>query len=128
MCYQPSVFDPKNVPNLSTHELHFYMKTVQFKLSFDSLGEIYQQNHWKELNLRRQPSSLLTLAQSGKCIVSSLLKSQKVIYPYFPINKLATICLSIPISTAPAERSFSDMKLIKNRHRNRLLNLACPSK
>ena len=32
----------------------------------------------------------------------------------FPIlHKLATICLSIPISTASAERSFSDMKLME---------------
>ena len=44
-------------------------KTVQFKFSLDSLGENYQLNHWKELNLRRQPLSLLTSAQSE--IVSS---------------------------------------------------------
>ena len=30
------------------------------------------------------------------------------------LHTLATICLSIPISTASAEQSFSDMKLIKN--------------
>ena len=67
-----SIFDPKKVPRL-------YMETVQIKLSLDSLGEIYQINHWKELNLRRQPLlSLLTSAQSEKCIISS---SQKMIYP-----------------------------------------------
>ena len=44
------------------------MERVQFKLSLDSFEEIYQLNHWKELNLRRQPQSLLTTAQSGKCI------------------------------------------------------------
>ena len=48
-----SIFDPKK---------YLYMETVQFKLSVDSLGEIYQLNHWKELNLRRQPLSLLTSA------------------------------------------------------------------
>ncbi len=37
---------------------------------------------------------------------------------------LATICLSIPISTVSAERSFSDMELIKNRLRNRLTELS----
>ena len=43
----------------------------------------------------------------------------------FPnLHKLATICLSIPISTASAEQSFSDMKLIKNRLRNRLTELS----
>ena len=39
------------------------METVKFKLSLDSLGEIYQLNHWKELNLRKQPLSLLTSAR-----------------------------------------------------------------
>ena len=43
----------------------------------------------------------------------------------FPdLNKLAIICLSVPISTASPEQSFSDMKLIKNRLRNRLTELS----
>ena len=43
----------------------------------------------------------------------------------FPnLHKLATICLSISISTASAEQSFSDMKLIKNRLGNRLTELS----
>ena len=36
------------------------METVQFKLSFDYLEEIYQLNHWKGLDLRRQPLFLQT--------------------------------------------------------------------
>ena len=134
-----SIFDPMKVPSLSTHVLHLYMETVQFKLSLDRLGEICQLNHWKELNLRRQPLSLLTSAQSGKCIISSLqskddismqlkeLLTNDMLIALFPnLHKLATICLSIPISTASVEQSFSDMKLIKNRLRNRL-NTACPT-
>ena len=35
---------------------------------------------------------------------------------------MTTICLSIPISTASAKRSYSDMKLIKNRLCNRELS------
>ena len=50
---------------------YLYMETVRFKLPLDSLWETYQLNHWKELNLRWQPLSLLTSAQSGKCIVIS---------------------------------------------------------
>ena len=43
----------------------------------------------------------------------------------FPnLHKLATICFSIPISTASVEQSFSDMKLIKNRLHNRLTELS----
>ena len=37
----------------------------------------------------------------------------------FPnISTLANICLSLPVSTASVERSFSQMKLIKTRNRN----------
>ena len=57
--------------------LYCYMEIVKLKLSLVSLGEIYQLNHWKELNLRRQALSILTSAQSGKCIVSSLFKQPK---------------------------------------------------
>ena len=40
------------------------------------------------------------------------------------LHKLATICLSIPISTESAERCFSDMKLIKNCICNSLAELS----
>ena len=74
MCYRPSVFLIQRKCPASLLMSYLYMETVQFKLTLDSLGEIYQLNHWKELNLRRQPLSLLTSAESGKCIVSSLLR------------------------------------------------------
>ena len=64
----PASLDP---PQKMCYQLPF-METVQFKLSMDSLGEIYQLYHWKEQNLRMQPLSRLTSAQSGKCIVISL--------------------------------------------------------
>ena len=39
----------------------------------------------------------------------------------FPnLHKLATVCVTIPVSTASVERSFSQMKLIKTRLRNSL--------
>ena len=50
---------------------YLYTESVQFKLTLDNLGEIYQQNHWMELNLRRQPLSLLTSAQSVENISSA---------------------------------------------------------
>ena len=40
------------------------------------------------------------------------------------LRQLATVCLSIPISTASVEQIFSDMKLIENRLRNRLTELS----
>ena len=51
-----SIFDPKKVPSLSTHEIPLYMESVQFKLSLDSLGE---------------KAAIVSSAQSGKRIVSS---------------------------------------------------------
>ena len=71
-----SIFDPKKVP-ASLLMSYLYMESIQLKLSLGSLGEIYQLNHWKELNFGRQPLSLLTSAQSGKRIISSLLKQPK---------------------------------------------------
>ena len=39
----------------------------------------------------------------------------------FPnLNTLANICLTIPVATASVERSFSQMKMIKTRLRNRM--------
>ena len=42
--------------------------------------------------------------------------------------KLINIMLTLPVGTAPVERSFSQMKMIKTRLRNRLndTNLQCP--
>ena len=71
------------------------METVQFKLSLDSLGENYQLNHWKELNLKRQPFPLLTSAQSGKRVVSPLLCSQYDIS--MKLKELLTNDMLIPL-------------------------------
>ena len=137
MCYQPSGFLIHRKCPSSLLMSYLYMEEVQFKFSLASLGEIYQLNYLKELNLRRQPLSLLTSAQRGKCIVSSLQPNDNISMQLkelltndlhralFPnLHKLATICLSMPISTASAERNFSDMKLIKNRLRNCLTELS----
>ena len=53
-----------------------------------------------------------------------LLTNDMMIALFPNLHKLATICLSIPTSTALAEQSFSDMKLVKNRLRNRLTELS----
>ena len=110
------------------------METVQVKLSLDSFGEIYQLNHLKGHNLRRHVSSDLSTEWKTYCQLpikqpkddismqlKELLTNDMLIALFPNLHKLATICLlSIPISTASAEQSFSDVKLIKNRLRNRL--------
>ena len=114
MCYQPSIFLIQRMCPVSLLMSYLYMETVPFKLSLDSLGEIYQLNHWKELNLGRQPLSLPISAQRGKTYCQLLSKQPKddismqlkelltndMLVALFPhLHKLATICLSIPIST-----------------------------
>ena len=110
MCYMPSVLLIKGKCPASLLMSYLHVERVQFKLSLDSLEVIYQLNYWKELNLRRQPFCVLTSAQSEKCIVSSLLSTQNMIFPrnwrnystmtcllhYSPnLYNLATICLSV---------------------------------
>ena len=56
--------------------------------------------------------------------LKELLTDDMLIALFPNLHKLATICLPITISTASSEQSFSDMKLIKNRLRNRLTELS----
>ena len=49
------------------------------------------------------------------------LASNEMLENMFPnLNKLAKFSISIPVTTASVERSFSQMKMIKTRLRNRL--------
>ena len=49
------------------------------------------------------------------------LVSNDMIKTLFPnLSKIGAICLSIPVTTASVERSFSQMKLIKTRLRSSL--------
>ena len=51
------------------------------------------------------------------------LASNDMIKTLFPnLSKIGAICLSIPVTTASVERSFSQMKLIKTRLRSSLNN------
>ena len=49
------------------------------------------------------------------------LSTNSMLETMFPnLSVLAKVCLSIPVGTASVERSFSHMKMIKKRLRNRL--------
>ena len=49
------------------------------------------------------------------------LTSHEMLVTMFPnLSALANICMSLPVSTASVERSFSQMKMIKTRLRNRI--------
>ena len=51
-------------------------------------------------------------------------EAYKSIFPQ--MFSLMNILLAIPMSTATVERSFSQMKLVKNRLRNRLSDVSLP--
>ena len=62
-------------------------------------------------------------AQISRFLASQLheLVSNDMLQAMFPNrNTLANICLTIPVATASVKRSFSQMKMIKTRLRNRM--------
>ncbi|ORU94137.1 MAG: hypothetical protein A6F71_09170 [Cycloclasticus sp. symbiont of Poecilosclerida sp. M] len=69
---------------------------------------------WKTF-LVKQPRHDTTASQLKELVSNDMLKAM------FPnVHKIASIGLTIPVSTASVERSFSQMKLIKTRLRNAL--------
>jgi len=49
------------------------------------------------------------------------LSTIEMLKPMFPnLHTLANVCMSLPVGTASVERSFSKMKMIKTRLRNKL--------
>ena len=127
-----SIFDPKKVPSLSTHHLPLFgdssIQTLIEQFRRDLPAKSLEGTEFEKAAIVSSD-----LSTEWKRIVSSILSSQKMkelltndmLIALFPnLHKLATICLSIPISITSAERSFSNMKLIKNRLRNRLTELS----
>ena len=133
-----SVFDTKKVSSLSIHELPLYgdssIQTLigQFGrdlpakslegIEFEKVAIVSSDlsTEWKTYHhlLNKQPKDDISLQ------LKELLPNDMLIALFPDLHKLATICLSIPISTSSAERTFSDMKLIKNHLRNRLTELS----
>ena len=137
-----SIFDPKKVPSLSTHELPLCgdssIQTLIGQFGRDLTAKSSEGTEFEKAAIVSSD-----ISTGGKRIVSSLLIKQPkadismqlkelltsdMPIALFPnIYKLATYVLSIPISTASAERSFSDMKLMKNHLRKRLTELSLPN-
>ena len=100
------------------------METVQFKLigqgrylpakSLDGtefekvvIASSELSTEWKTYRqLLRQPKDDISMQ------LKELLTNGMFVALFPNLHKLATLCLSIPISTASVEQSFSDMKLI----------------
>ena len=71
---------------------------------------------WKTFRqlLVKQPQDT-TASQLKELVSNDMLKAM-----FLNLNKIASIGLTIPVSTASVERSFSQMKMIKTRLRNSL--------
>ena len=126
-----SIFDPKKVPAADSSDLLAYGEdSVDLMLAHYGAeqpaetvdGDEYTKEalispeirtEWKTFRsyLSKQPKGTL-YSQLTELTTSDMLRTM------FPnISTLANICLSIPVSTASVERSFSQMKLIKTRNR-----------
>ena len=128
-----SIFDPKKLP-ADSHALSHYgedaISTLLTHYGTDISAETLHgeetvkeamispdiSTEWKTFRqfMAKQPKENMKL-QLKELATNEMLKSM------FPnLNTLAIISLSIPVATASVERSFSQMKLIKSRLRNRL--------
>ena len=127
-----SIFDPKKVPVTDSSDLLAYGEDLLDLIlahcgaeqPAETIGDGYTEEalispeirtEWKTFRsyLSKPPKGTL-YSQLTELTTSNMLRTM------FPnISTLANICLSIPVSTASVERSFSQMKLIKTRIRNR---------
>ena len=55
-----------------------------------------------------------------KAQLRELARNDMLVTMFPNLSALSNVCLSIPVATASVERSFSQMKLIKTRLRNRI--------
>ena len=129
-----AIFDPRKVPSPDSSHLPTYGKK-----SIDILLDHYgKEKPALTLNNEETMKSALIhsevhtewiafrnlLAKKPKDDTALQLKdliTNEMLNTMFPnLHKLAVVCVTIPVSTASVERSFSQMKLIKTRLRNSL--------
>lgn len=127
--FDPQKMPPQNSPDLSSYGenyvdtiLHHYGKDLPAKslpgeeITMPAMISSDFTTEWKTYRrfITQQPKENME-AQLMELTMNSMLIAM------FPnLNVLANICLSIPVGTASVERSFSQMKMIKTRLRNRL--------
>ena len=129
-----SIFDPKKTPSVDTSEYQQYGKGSVMvlldqyggrKTAVSLEGEEYEKMglvssevkaEWKTLKhfLTKKPQEDMASQ------LHELVTNETLISMLPNLNTLASICLTIPIGTASVRQSFSQMKMIKTRLRNRL--------
>ena len=133
-----SIFDPKKVPAPTSVDLtsygedsistliDHYGKDLQGKtvegIAFEKAAIISRdvQTEWKTYRqmMSKQPKEDMTAQLKELAINDTII----ALLPN--LHKLAVIFLSLPVATASVERSFSQMKMIKTRLRNRIGELS----
>lgn len=128
-----SIFDPKEVPAADSLDLlHYGEDSVdllfahygadQPEITVDGVEHTKKalispdiRTEWKTFRsyLSKQPKGTLYFQ------LTELTTNEMLITMFPNISTLVNVCLSIPVGTASVERSFSQMKLIKTRLRNR---------
>ena len=129
-----SIFDPKKTPKVDSSEYTNYGKDSlsvllnQYgspKTATALDGEEFQKPalitdrvhaEWTTFRhyIAKEPKEDMS-SQLNNLLTNDMLKTM------FPnLHTLANICMALPVGTASVERSFSQMKMIKTRLRNRL--------
>lgn len=129
-----SIFDPKKVPSLESPKFKDYgedsLKVLIDHYGVDRLADTLDGeecskpalisvdvcSEWKTFRqyLTKQAK------EDAKSQIQELMTNEMLITMFPHLNILADVCLSIPVGTASVERSFSQMKMIKTRLRNRI--------
>ena len=126
-----TIFDPKKIPNplqdtYGDEKIKTLVQHYGKELSAESIiGDKFVRpafvssdlpTEWKTFRkyVTSQPKEDMN-TQLKELSTSSMLE---ILCP--GLNTLAKVCLTIPVGTASVERSFSQMKMIKTRLRNRL--------
>ena len=132
-----SIFDPRRVPSTESDKLPTYgNRSIEVLLDHFGKdmpavtlnGDETMKSAVVSSNIRTEWTTFRTfLAKKPKDDIKSQLAeliTNDMLVTMFPsLHKIASIGLTIPVSTASVERSFSQMKLIKTRLRNSLTDI-----
>ena len=144
-----SVFDPTKFPTEEALILAHGLEEIRILADFygndatvEYEGTIYTSSplldrdkllsEWNTFKraLIQEKKSIMQTTRNSQPSLQDILQSMQEYEAYksiFPqMFSLMNILLAIPMSTATVERSFSQMKLVKNRLRNRLSDVSLP--
>lgn len=86
---------------------------------FSEMDFVYLENELETFCFDMKSSVDFNTLKRVECLAAKLVETKKhVVYPL--VYKLIRLVLVLPVSTASVERSFSAMKVVKNRLRNKM--------